>query len=149
MKIAGMVLGIIGGMIAIVYAAFLIFGGAMFGTLPVQNGLINESQQFGFRVFTSLGIAGLIGGVCGIVGGALALKKRVLSGVLMLVGSVLSMVGFFNFLSFILLVLGGIFVLIPDKQTAGQPMPVYVVQPAPQANSAPELSSEPRPKQDA
>jgi hypothetical protein len=143
MKTAARVLGIVGGALAIIICIWTIAGIAIADGFVNQSNIINEaineaqesiqdqdipeldslpsalpnlitgSYNLGIGLAITFGILGLIGGVLGLIGGILVPKNNVLAGVFMLVGGVLT---FSGCITFILLVLGGIFALVKGKE---------------------------------
>lgn len=152
MKKAAMVLGIIGGALTILISLFYIIMFAALGTLTgtdfdyfeYSNDIFDTSMKTYQEVslinaatpidqagaaasmasFICIFIFGfiLLGGGLGLAGGILAEKKSVMAGVFMLVASVLSV---FYCITFILLLLGGIFALVKSRDTAPPPAPQY------------------------
>jgi hypothetical protein len=153
MKTASLVLGIIGGVLAIIFAIFFMIGGAVMNSAAnyvsemddfggAMDELTQQLEAEGLTIedndvdYSSLddainygagavaaglyiaGILGIIGGIMGIVGGALAKKKNVVAGILMLVAAVPSFFTGLGFIASILFIIGGILALIPDKQAA-------------------------------
>ena len=90
-----MVLGIAGGALGLLIAAFLGF-----------NLLADDVAAIAFCM------AGLAGGIAGIVGGAIVKRHRKAAGVLMLAGAVLSLITIFGPM---LLICGGVLALVPAK----------------------------------
>ena len=142
MKKASVILGIIGGVIAILIGLVAVGGGVMFRTVMPE---IMETEEFaeayneqleGYSgevmdaesmfnmagsVYTGFGIFIIVAGIFGIVGGALVKKNNIVAGVLMLVGAALSLFSVVGFLAFLLMLLGGIFAFIKEK-AAPQPV---------------------------
>ncbi len=138
MRTAGMIMGIIGGAIAILFGAFFIFGSAMFFSMGSWNNYLNDysqSQQAssvtGGTVFLVIGIIIILTGVLGLVGGLIIKKKNVAAGVMMIVAAGLSLFSFFNIISMVLFILGGIFALMRDRSqiSAQPPYPYYPYPP--------------------
>ena len=143
MRTAGMVLGIIGGSIALIIAvvvfvvALLSFATSDFIESEVMSDMdgvyeacdaygveydsdiIEESLSYGAKtggyIAIGTGIALFISGILGIVGGAMTKKKHVLAGVFMLISAVLSFITIWGILAGLLLLLGGIFALVKVK----------------------------------
>jgi len=153
MKNTSMVLGIIGGGIAILFGLFLMFGGMMYlNTSTWQNiynaseGLrnsISESEYIqlattGGAVFLGFGIASVIAGALGLIGGIIVKKNNVAAGVIMLIAAGLSVLVFFNVVSMILFILGGIFALKKEPQNVMQPYPTQYPQPSPSPENQPQ-----------
>ena len=125
MRKASMVLGIIGGAICILYILFLILI-VCFSTLAVPfptgesawggGGMNVDTAGWLTQVIPiiALGILLLVGGL-GLAGGIIVKKRNVLGGVFMLVASVFGIV---TCVSFILLLLGGIFALVKERPSA-------------------------------
>lgn len=68
-----------------------------------------------------------VSGVLGVVGGILVKKKKILSGVLMLIGAVASFFTIWGIIVAILLLLGGIFALVNEPKNAVPAAPVVQV----------------------
>ncbi len=110
--------------------------------------LITDRAVMG-TVFMVLGVCTAIAGVLGLVGGLIVKKKNVAAGVLMIIAAVLS---FFNIISMVLFVLGGVFALMRDRSKQQQgylppypmppnypyPQPPYPPQGYPQQSNPPE-----------
>jgi len=134
MRTASMVLGIVGGCIALIFVLIAVFGAVMFTTVipEIENselfseniddmdsydkGFI-ESTRIGGTMFSVMGGVMFLCAVLGIVGGALAKKKNVAAGVLMLVGAVISFFSVWGIFFAVLLLLGGIFALVRDRKS--------------------------------
>ncbi len=135
MRKASMVLGIIGGSLAIFVALFTMLGGVAFsylGQTDVWTENIEEATKddsvfdaetvtaafegpkFAANVFLVIGAVIFISGVLGIIGGAIVNKNNIAAGVLMLLGGMIALFTLWAFISFILLLLGGIFALVKD-----------------------------------
>lgn len=132
MKVASMVLGIVGGVMAIIVAIIFIVMGSVMVSMDsgidfdvqieksgfpfdrhfwfsgnsdnMAQGIINRIGIF----FLAGGTISFITGILGIVGGAIVRKKNVTAGVLMIIAAVLG--------ASVLFTLGAIFALIPDKK---------------------------------
>jgi len=151
MRKASMILGIIGGVIAILVSLFAILGGMAVRTvmpemmeqmpeimeeLETQDGYtvdmsdmpnseeFETASNFAGGIFTGLGVVILIVGILGIVGGAIVKKNNVVAGVLMLIACVISIFTVWGLFAFLPLLLGGIFALVKDNSTA-QPQVQY------------------------
>ncbi len=137
MKTASMVMGIIGGSIALIVALVMIVAGAAFYSITDYS-LSDWSNQWNFEYSDSLGgydfqlnpssltgfaggaiiffaILSLFAGVLGLVGGIIAKKRNVAAGVLMIIAAPLSLFGYFNLLSMILFILGAVFAFVKEK----------------------------------
>jgi len=139
-KNASMVLGIIGGVVSILLGLFLILGGATFmsesfwenafsnatstGDVQINPEYMQQYKSTG-TFFMRLGIFSSISGIVGMIGGMIVRKMNVAAGVMMLVAAVLNMFVFFNVLSIILFIIGGIFALVREPQSR---MPTYPSQ---------------------
>lgn len=146
MKTASLVLGIIGGVLAIIFAIVFIVSGALVNTFAdsFSSGMDELTEQLkaeGWEVtdnaeipanvsglanaaagsFWIIGILSIIGAVLGIVGGALAKKKNIVAGVLLLIAAVPSFFTGLGFLASILFIVGGILALIPEKPAQNAP----------------------------
>lgn len=162
MRTASMVLGIVGGVLAILLAVLFLMSSALIGDLVTEalddaeltvngdrfevlgfdvyaqeNSIVVESPSFMFEMKNTggmvgsmsdagaqfLGIALIViaslsaaGGVLAIIGGAFALKKHVAAGVLMLAAAVLSFFTILGIFASLLLIVGGILALIPERK---------------------------------
>ena len=115
MRKASMVLGIIGGSISILYTLFLIFTTLLIGSLGPTPGAFRLHLTAGGVILLIVGLLLLAGGGLGLAGGIIVPKRNVLAGVFMLVSSVF---GVMTCVSFILLLLGGIFALVKEQPPA-------------------------------
>ncbi len=93
-----MVLGIVGGALALLIALWLVV-----------------NLVAGDVVISVFCVMGLAGGVAGIVGGAVVKRHRKAASVLMLVSAALSLITIFGPM---LLICGGVLALLPPKATA-------------------------------
>lgn len=136
MRTASMVLGIVGGCIALVIALFVIFGGIVFMTFiqnfessefysdfESDNDFDNsfnfneeESSRFGGTIFLVMGSVLFVCGVLGIVGGILVKKRNILSGIFMIISAAVFFFTFWGIIAAILLLLGGIFALVNESK---------------------------------
>ena len=135
MRKASKILGIIGGALAVIIALFAMLGGAIFTSFEqaevwsegmesvIANDDTSDTQvindesmvaHFVSRVFFILGAFILIMGVMGVIAGAIVNKHNVASGILMIVASAALFFTVWGFISFVLLLLGGIFALIKE-----------------------------------
>lgn len=133
MKVASMVLGIVGGIMAIIFAiVFIVMGSVMisldsdtdFDVQLEKSGSPFAKHSFWFSgssdgmalvvlnkigvFFLMGGIISFIGGVLGIVGGAIVKNKNIPAGILMIIAAVLC--------ASVLFILGAIFAFIRDKK---------------------------------
>ena len=145
MRKASMILGIIGGVIAILVALFAILGGLIFRTAvpslmesDIYDEMITEYNEEmsdkidgeiytpdvddfteGYKVagYMFIGIGGIIfiSGLLGIIGGAIVKKNNIAAGIMMLIGSCITLFTLWSILSFPLLLLGGIFAFVKDN----------------------------------
>jgi len=90
-------------------------------------------------IFLIPGICGAVAGIMGLVGGIIVKRKNVAAGVLMIIAAVLSLFSFFNIVSMVLFILGGVFALMRERQKPvyAPPYPTppyypYAQQPYPQ-----------------
>jgi predicted PurR-regulated permease PerM len=143
MRNASMVLGIVGGAISILLGFFLVLCGLMVmytSTLEYTNATsermsLEESESQDIEpiiktigaIYLGSGIVSVIAGVLGMIGGIIVKKRNMASGVMMIIAAVFS---FFNILSMILFILGGIFALIKEPQHVMQPYPSQYPQPS-------------------
>lgn len=146
MRTASLVLGIVGGVLAIIFAIVFMVSGAFFFSVASgeAEGIAIEVNDVSIDVdeaafggadeasivvgaasgfFWIIGILSIIGAVLGIVGGALAKKKNVVAGILMIVAAVPSFFTGIGFIASILFIIGGIFALVPESKPV-QPTPV-------------------------
>lgn len=136
MKTASLVLGIIGGVLAIIFAIIFIGSGALVGSMAQGiDELTAQMEEEGWEVVEDesvsvlatdvtgaaagtllfIGIASIIGAAMGIVGGALAKKKSIIAGILMLVAAIPSFFTGLGIIASVLFIIGGIMALIPQK----------------------------------
>ncbi len=98
--------------------------------------IFSDSKQAAQTVLGAMflipGIIAAVAGVMGLVGGIIVKKKNVLAGVLMIIAAVLSLFSFFNIISMVLFILGGVFALMRERQNAMPPYYPYPQQPYPQ-----------------
>lgn len=107
MKIAALILGILGGIAGLFGAIFA------FGVGGVGTALGEEAQSL-----VGNGIAALIFSLLGIVGGAMAMAKSKAAGIMMLIAAVGGLIAVFvgYIVAFPLLLIGGILSLVAAKQ---------------------------------
>ena len=129
MKTASLVLGIIGGVLAVIFAVVFIAGGALMGGLT--DAITSQVEAEGWEVVEGqsasaavevaagtlwlIGIASIVGAVLGIVGGALAKKKGVVAGILMVAAAIPSFFTGLGIIASIMFIIGGILAFIPQK----------------------------------
>ncbi len=134
MRTASLVLGIVGGCIALVIALFVIFGGVVFSTVvpSIDNSefyteyddveydreSMETSSKIAGTVFIVMGSILFVSAILGIVGGIFVKKKNVLAGIFMLVGAAISIFTLWGFMASLLLLLGGIFALVKERNNA-------------------------------
>lgn len=119
MKTASMVLGIVGGALAILSGIMLILVGAYFidGSLffggfdynDSFDGFYNSFTSIMFTVYLVLGILSIVAGALGLTGGIIVKKKNVTAGILLIISAVLT----FS----IPLILAAIFALVKEKES--------------------------------
>jgi len=131
MRKASMVLGIVGGVVAILVALFAILGGVLFSTVNTtlfEENIDEESysidiedyrqqSKVGSIVFIVIGSIIFIAGLLGIIGGIIVKKNNIAAGVMMLIGRVITLIAIWAILAFIPLLLGGIFALVKDNSS--------------------------------
>ena len=129
MRTASMVLGIVGGCLALLIGALAILGGVAFNTMPpidhsefyAEHNLeydqaeVDQSQKTAISMFFVLGGIICLFGLLGIAGGILAKKKNILAGIFMLFSGGLCFSVIWAILAAIPLILGGIFALVKEK----------------------------------
>ena len=123
MRTASMVLGIVGGALAILtgimfilMGAYFIDGSFFFGGFDYYDsldGFYNSFTSTMFTVYLVLGILTIAAGALGLTGGIIVKKKNVTAGILLIIGAVLT----FS----IPLILAAIFALVKEKE----PVPAY------------------------
>jgi len=134
MRTASMVLGIVGGAMALLGGIMLIllagfFGNGFFSQLDMPSSFPSATfEAMFFRMYTILGIFALAGGAVGLTGGIIVKRKNIAGGVLCIIGAALT----FS----IPLILAAIFAFVKEKPKAPQmaypPMyPSYVPPYAP------------------
>lgn len=143
MRKASMVLGIIGGVTAILIGLLIISGSIVFMSVMMDEitgsddfQSYNEQEQEEYyeesvnpesvirlieTFYVIWGVLILISGILGVVGAALVNRKNVLAGALMLVGCAISLFTFWGFIAFLLMLLGGIFALVKDSSAPQTP----------------------------
>jgi hypothetical protein len=133
MKTASMVLGIVGGVIAVILGLLYIFWlstffSDLFGSFFYSDADFDFSvfSDMYYTMFTVMGILSVVGGVLGLIGGIIVKKHNIPAGVMMIVAGVMSV-------SFLLFILAGIFALIKDKQQVQQYPPYPPAPNAPQS----------------
>lgn len=119
MKTASMVLGIVGGALRLIGAFILVLIAnvmlpALTATSHIQN---TEAFSLIRTIYDFIAIPIGLGGILGLIGGLVVKKNNTAGGVLMIIGTVLGLD--------ILLLLGGIFAFIQEKQ----PEPPYAAYP--------------------
>lgn len=146
MRTASMVLGIVGGCIALIIALFVIFGGIVFVTFIPNfeysefysefesdndfhddfnfNEEMQESSRFGGMIFLIMGSVFFVCGVLGIIGGILVKKKNILSGIFMIISAAVFFFTFWGIIAAILLLLGGIFALVNERNDIPVQQPI-------------------------
>ncbi len=106
MRIAALILGIIGGLAGI-------FGGGLTFTI---GGLGQVFDMEDAAMVTNLGLAAVPAGTLGIIGGALALSKPKLAGILMLVSAIaVIFVSALYSVAFVLLIVGAILAFLGHR----------------------------------
>ena len=142
MRTASLVLGIVGGALALIWVLFFTFIFVSIDSiqsdfdyedsytyddadsmLSQENGVFLAQRQSmftdpAFAPLIAIGVAGLIGGGLGIAGGIIVRKRNVAAGVMLIVAALLCVMAFF--ISTICLILAAIFAFIKEK-----PKPVY------------------------
>lgn len=136
MRTASMVLGIVGGVLAVIFAIVFIIGGAFVSNVgSALDSLANELENQGWEVedngvsgmvdatagavgfgLWGVGILSIIGAVLAFIGAAKVKKSNVVAGVLMLVASVPSFFTGLGVIASILLIIGGILALVPESK---------------------------------
>jgi hypothetical protein len=147
MKTASLVLGIIGGALAIIFAIVFMAGGALFGAASnvvgdldqqFEDAILEGVEDSGVDVDVDLSgldgaanfvtgtfsawayIAGglsIVGAVLGIIGAVKVKKSNVAAGILMLVAAIPSFFTGIGFIASIVFIIGGILSLASGKST--------------------------------
>ncbi len=136
MKTASLILGIIGGALAVIFAIVFIAGGALVGSMTQSlDDFTAEMEAEGWEVtendaatslmsdvtgtaagtFWLIGILSIVGAALGIVGGTLAKKNGILAGIFMLAAAVPSFFTGLGIIASVLFVVGGILAIIPQN----------------------------------
>jgi len=123
-----MVLGIIGGVLCILLGLFLLFTGVIFINPEIWQNIYKTTEagrqflpdsrliSFSATLFIIFGVLSFIAAALGLIGGIIVKKKNVASGVMMIVAAVLSILAYFNVVSMILFLIGGILALMKEPQ---------------------------------
>jgi len=138
MKKASMILGIVGGIIAILVALLSLLGSAVFRSIgpafdedtPIKYEEFDEYEntvmnQVASNTFLGFGATVLIAGILGLVGAAKVNQNNVSAGIMMIIASIISLLSFWGIFSFLLFLLGGIFALVNDKSDINSKMKYY------------------------
>jgi len=133
MRKASMVLGIIGGSIALLLALIFIIisinyrgsGHTWLQEDAMASGEVQtDSGVVGEIAFLIAGSCAFAAGVLGLTGGIIVKRKHVVSGVMMIIAAILSLLSYYNVVSMILFVLGAIFALkMPRNAVLYPPAP--------------------------
>jgi hypothetical protein len=136
MKTVSLVLGIIGGVLAVIFAVMFIAGGALVNSMSEglddftaqmeaegwevvedenASALMSDVTGTASGILWLTGIASVVGAVLGIVGGALAKKRGLVAGILMLVAAVPSFFTGLGIIASALFIIGGVFAIIPQN----------------------------------
>ena len=114
MKIAGGILGIIGGIWGFLGSILIAWVGTALQALGIMGGTV-----------TTIGVVGIILSIVGIVGGGLAFGRPKAGGILMLIGSIgliivvaMGATAWYVILPMALLIVGGILALVGSRQAA-------------------------------
>lgn len=107
MRIAALVLGLIGALFGLIGGAGVLFVGGMFGSMAqeIDPEAAAEMGPLG-GAMAGIGAIGLVGGLLGLVGALVVLGAPRWAGVLMAVAAVLTLIGGFNLFAAILLGVG-------------------------------------------
>ena len=108
MRIAALILGILGGIAGIIGGISVLFIGGVGTAFELE----------GAATLTGLGFAAIPLGILGIVGGALALGKPKAAGIIMLISAVGGVIAISAgyIVAFILLLVGGILALVGQRE---------------------------------
>ncbi len=132
MRTASRVLGIVGGVISILLGLFLLMTGVVFSNPNIWQNIYNPNLteagrqilsdtqwiSFSATLFIIFGVLSFIAAALGLIGGVIVNKSHLASGVMMIVAAVLSLFAYFNVLSMILFLIGGILALMKEPQKA-------------------------------
>ena len=124
-------LGLAGGCIALILAVIIFLSGAfityMMSELYGDDSFagLKQHEEYGDTIDYGLGIGGLVRtfgvililcGMAGIVGGIIVKKQNIAAGIVMLVASIPALVTVLGILPGLLLLTGGIFALVKEKE---------------------------------
>lgn len=148
MRKASKIIGIIGGVLAILTGLFIIGSGVIFKTvMPAMmdtafeqaefetveyadgtefsvedyDKMFTQTSSFAINIFLIFGSVIFVSGVVGTIGAAIVNSNNVAAGVMMLISAVACLFTLWGFLSFVLLLLGGIFALVKDNKYTPAP----------------------------
>ncbi len=139
MRKVSKVLGIVGGVLSLVMGVLCILGGVLlmtFGsgimtdiiqhfskinTFDTPGFIFDFSAQISGVVMIFVGFFSAASGVLGLIGGTMVLKNNVTAGVLMIVAAGIGLLLSGGWIATILLILGGIFALVKEKQPQAPP----------------------------
>ena len=120
MRKASMILGIIGGLIAILLALSFIIQCIEFSNMDAidkQNMIFKEEEQMAILwYFTGIAYAVLAAGLIGIVGGAIVKKNNKAAGLFMIIAGIVTLITIIAIIACPLLLLGVILSIVTDKK---------------------------------
>ncbi|MBN2878805.1 MAG: DUF4064 domain-containing protein [Clostridia bacterium] len=120
MRKASVILGIIGGGIAILLALSFIIQCIKFNHMDFianQDIPFNEIEQMSISCyFVGIAYVVLAAGLLGVVGGAIAKNNTKIAGIFMIIASIITLITLLSIIACPLLLLGGIFALTDDKK---------------------------------
>jgi len=110
MRIAALILGLLGGIAGLFASGFAMFVGGVGSAFAVE----------GAETVTGLGLAAIPLAILGMVGGAIAITRPKIAGILMLISAVggLICISMVYVIPFLLLLVGAILALIGQKELA-------------------------------
>jgi hypothetical protein len=83
----------------------------------------NLSKALAVFLFMVPAIVNLLVGILGLTAALIMKKRHTAAGVMMIIGAFICMFGFFNVISMVLLVIGSVFALKPDRLAQVPPQP--------------------------
>ncbi len=136
MRTASMVLGIIGGVVVMLWGLL---------NCMITNFVLISLGDVANAILLGTVLCILAAGVPGLVGGIIVKRKNIAAGVLMIVSAVLSIFAFLNIVAIILFTLGAIFALIKEQPKPAVPYPPQPPYPYYQYSQYPVTPQQPQP----
>jgi MFS family permease len=120
----GRALGIIAGSFAFLVSILIFI--LNIGTIAANHQSFensNLSKALAVFLFMVPAIVNLLVGILGLTAALIMKKRHTAAGVMMIIGAFICMFGFFNVISMVLLVIGSVFALKPDRLAQVPPQP--------------------------